>query len=324
MTANRRRKTPAAKDTDNRLHPVMVGVSLFIHAVIFGLFFVVQSLSLPLPEVPVVRVDLVSLDAGPPVEPVAVQEEPPAVSEPEPPAQESSGEVLPEQGVEENPQPRVVQDPVPVQPIEALPPEEEIMPRDPEERDPMPSPEPEPAPVREVKKFEPPEKKRSLKKKTYRPDKVIAAATRQLKKAVKKTDDSRRLESALQRMQDTVDETGNKNPALFGAAEGTSGAAGGDARAIDLYNLELMYRIQQNWAFNPQLAGAGKDLEVRILIKVLKSGHIRDIWFETRSGNRLLDDSALKAVKKSNPLAPLPRGYESYDVGLIFTPSGLM
>jgi colicin import membrane protein len=65
-------------------------------------------------------------------------------------------------------------------------------------------------------------------------------------------------------------------------------------------------------------------MEVRILIKILKSGQIRDIWFETRSGNRFLDESALKAVKKSNPLSPLPRGYNTYDVGLIFTPSGLM
>jgi colicin import membrane protein len=84
-----------------------------------------------------------------------------------------------------------------------------------------------------------------------------------------------------------------------------------------------MYRIRQNWAFNERLANAEKGIQARVLIKILQNGQIRDVWFETRSGNRYLDESALKAVKKSNPLPPLPKGYVTYDVGLQFTPSGL-
>jgi colicin import membrane protein len=85
----------------------------------------------------------------------------------------------------------------------------------------------------------------------------------------------------------------------------------------------MTYRIKQNWAFNQRLAGSEKAIEARLLIKILKNGQIRDVWFETRSGNRYLDDSALKAVKKSNPLPQLPKGYATYEIGLRFTPSGL-
>ena len=78
--------------------------------------------------------------------------------------------------------------------------------------------------------------------------------------------------------------------------------------AIDLYNLELMYRIKQNWAFSEQLARAEKGIEARVLIKILRNGEIRDIWFETRSGNRYLDESALKAIKKIKPIATASKG----------------
>jgi len=66
-----------------------------------------------------------------------------------------------------------------------------------------------------------------------------------------------------------------------------------------------------------------QNLEVRILIKILKSGEIRDIIYETKSGNRYLDESAKKAIKKANPLPALPGGMRSYDVVVIFTPKGL-
>ncbi|SLM32942.1 conserved hypothetical protein [Desulfamplus magnetovallimortis] len=138
-----------------------------------------------------------------------------------------------------------------------------------------------------------------------------------------KADDS--LADALERVKKRVADQQNQKQASSGSGGGVSGAKGGtgSSQAIDLYNLELMYRIRQNWVFNEKLAGKENNLEVRLVIKILRNGEIRDIWFETRSGNSYLDESALKAVKKSNPLSALPPGYSSYDVGLIFTPSGL-
>jgi TonB family protein len=64
-------------------------------------------------------------------------------------------------------------------------------------------------------------------------------------------------------------------------------------------------------------------MEVRILIKILKNGEIRDIIYETRSGNPYLDQSAKRAIQRANPLPALPSGMASYDVVVIFTPKGL-
>jgi colicin import membrane protein len=58
-------------------------------------------------------------------------------------------------------------------------------------------------------------------------------------------------------------------------------------------------------------------------IKILANGEIKEIRFEKRSGNRYLDESAYKALMKTNPLPPLPKGFKLYEVGLIFTPKGL-
>jgi colicin import membrane protein len=203
-------------------------------------------------------------------------------------------------------------------------------------------PEPEPAPVLESKKTvtlpelkkkevsapapDPgpvPVKKDSLKASTFKPAKVLDSARKAIEINVEK-EKQEALDKALSRLEEKVarEESGSRPAASPGVAS-EGGGSEGPTRAIDLYNLELMYRIQQNWAFNERLAGADKDIQVRILIKILKNGDIRDIWFETRSGNRYLDESALKAIKKSSPLPQLPKGYQSYDVGLIFTPQGL-
>lgn len=92
---------------------------------------------------------------------------------------------------------------------------------------------------------------------------------------------------------------------------------------IDLYNMVLASAITQNWVFNDRLANMDKTLETTVLITILKNGELREVFFETRSGNNYLDESAEKAIRKANPLPELPKGYSSYTVGLIFTPKGL-
>ena len=102
-------------------------------------------------------------------------------------------------------------------------------------------------------------------------------------------------------------------------------AAGGagEASPLTLYQMVIKSAIEQNWIFNDAMAGLNQDLEVRIFIKILKSGDIRDISFETRSGNNYLDESAKKAVQRANPLPKLPKGMFSYELVLGFSPRGL-
>ena len=104
---------------------------------------------------------------------------------------------------------------------------------------------------------------------------------------------------------------------------GGGGGGAGEAGPLTMYQIMIKHTIEQNWVFNNAMAGLNQDLEVRIFIKILKSGDIRDISFETRSGNNYLDESAKKAIQRSNPLPELPRGMSSYELVLGFSPRGL-
>lgn len=149
----------------------------------------------------------------------------------------------------------------------------------------------------------------------------VVEETRQ--KLEKKVEDQYhdQIARALSRLQRKVKQQGKTKE-----GEGTGASAGYGKKGfepIDLYKMVLGSSIEQNWVFNDIFARMDQNLEVRILIKILRSGEIRDIIYETRSGNRYLDDSAKKAIKKANPLPQLPPGMRSYDVVVIFTPKGL-
>ena len=106
------------------------------------------------------------------------------------------------------------------------------------------------------------------------------------------------------------------------AGSNAGGISGGPIN--DIYKAQIAYQIEGNWAFSEQLLKRHGDLQTLVAVKVLPSGHIEDIWFQKRSGDTYLDDSAYRAVMKSNPFPPLPRGYsESHTFILRFTPSGL-
>jgi colicin import membrane protein len=174
--------------------------------------------------------------------------------------------------------------------------------------------------------------KTSLKKKTYKPEKVVKSAIRKLEKETQNTT-SQKIESALARLKQKVHRQGppqaSKQPSAGTGGGGYGGAPGGmSARALsqlDIYKTEVAYQIQKHWAFSEQLAGNNRKLEAVLVIKILPSGEIADIWFEKRSGNKYLDDSAYKAIQKANPLPRLPEGYlrPFYNLAVRFTPKGL-
>jgi len=157
-------------------------------------------------------------------------------------------------------------------------------------------------------------------KKVVDPDKIQKESKENLEKNIENQNKTK-IAQALSRLQKKVQDQG---PTKQG--EGNKAAAGSGKKGstpIELYKMVLGSEIEQNWVFNDILARLDQNLEVRILIKILKSGEIRDIIYETRSGNRYLDESAKKAITRTNPLPPLPPGMYSYDVVVIFTPKGL-
>ena len=136
--------------------------------------------------------------------------------------------------------------------------------------------------------------------------------------------DSRQLDSAIERIRKRV------TIGSSGAVEtGESGTGGGSTGVMSIkfkiyYNL-LWQRIRSVWVLPEEALGGKKNLETIIAIRIARDGQIEDIQFEKKSGNPYLDESALRAIKKANPLPPLPPGFEgdTFDVGVRFTPSDL-
>jgi len=211
---------------------------------------------------------------------------------------------------------------------------------EPKKKVPVPKPEievPKPEPKKAVsisqekpkkKKYKP---KASLKKKTYKPEQSVKKTIDRLEKKVKESD-SRQVKKAIDRIRKQVAKTGPVDQLkrkMDGQGTGTGANGYGVGRRaiemMDIYRAEIPYRIQENWAFSSQLAGNTGNLEAVLVVKIMPSGEITDIWFEKRSGNRYLDESAYKAVQKASPLPPLPLGYRRpfYNLGLIFTPEGV-
>jgi colicin import membrane protein len=197
----------------------------------------------------------------------------------------------------------------------------------------LPEPEPEVKKPEVKKPAEEIQPKTSLKKKTFKTSNVVKSAIKEMEKRVEETrPDS--LSEALDKIKQKVEQTEKETGAAEGEEQAGSGAGpagspgGGEKRELtqaDLYGLELKYLINKNWAFSEQLAGMLKDLETIVVIRILANGEIDDVWFEKKSGNQHLDESAYKAVLKSNPLPAIPPGMNAkdYTIGFVFTPAGL-
>jgi len=136
--------------------------------------------------------------------------------------------------------------------------------------------------------------------------------------------DSRQLDSAIERIRKRV--TIGSAGAVETGESGTGGASSGvmSIKFKIYYNL-LWQRIRSVWVLPEEALGGKKNLETIIAIRIARDGQIEDIQFEKKSGNPYLDDSALRAIKKANPLPPLPSDIEGdkFDVGVRFTPSDL-
>ncbi len=203
------------------------------------------------------------------------------------------------------------------------------------EKIPVPESKPEPAKQTDVISLsnEKPKEKTSLKKETFKSGEAIKSAINRLEKQVDsgKTDS---LASALDRIKSQVEKSeasgakgqGTGQAGGGGGGEGGSGGTGPvGVTAIDFYRSLIPNHIEENWVFNENFVGGRTDLVAVVVVKIMQNGNIADIWFEKKSGNGYFDDSVYKAVKRSNPMPPLPKEYTRpfYELGLVFTPKGL-
>lgn len=288
-----------------------LALSLLCHTFLFAaLVFAPAPKSRPSFAPPVINVDLVSLAepqgaggaaaAAPEKDPV-----PPAPKAPEP-----------------------VQSAPPKTITAKVAPKPEI--RVPEPEVPAPAP-----PATATAATEPPKPKASLKRQTFQSEKVLDSALAKIEQTVEASRPDP-LAAAFERLRQQV----GKSPApgagekaggagAPAAGKGQSGPPGGGGREVsdlkDIYRVEIAYRVQKNWALSDQLAGSNKNIRTSLVFKVMPNGEIRDIIFTDRSGNSYLDDSAYKAIVKSNPVDPHPAGLRVpyIEMGLNFSPEGL-
>ena len=174
---------------------------------------------------------------------------------------------------------------------------------------------------------------KAIKAEASIPEKISKPAV----KVEKKVGESRpaAVSDAIERMRDQVENTNRVKGAGIpgsgvkgsfpGITGGTGSGAGSSFGVLDIYKAEIYYKIQRNWAYSEQLGGKGADSMAVLVIKIMPSGEISDIRFEGKSGNSYLDDSAYRAIQKSNPLPPVPEQYGRtyYEVGLRFGTAGL-
>lgn len=302
---NRNRFVSELKGSGVKRFTWVLVASFLAHLLFFVGIFWIHDFDFLKPKPTVVRVDLVSFVPGP----VGGQSDPePAPVQPSPP---SDAEV--------NLNTKPVEPPVETQPapVPVLKPDVSLKTK--------------PKNIKELmaarKDREKPAEKKKTEKLKPKPEKDTEKELQKAREALAQkveNQNQEQINQALQRMQAAIAAKEKENSQGVGQGSGQGTGIGKQgSNPLVLYQMVIRSAIEQNWVYNDIMAGLNQKLETTILIKILKSGEIRDITYETRSGNQYLDDSAKKAVMRSNPLPPLPKGMSSYDLGIIFTPKGL-
>lgn len=190
---------------------------------------------------------------------------------------------------------------------------------------PQPKPEPKPQPKRKeprkqawkVKEKKPPEK---LKK-----PKTTKKVVKKTKKKVAKASTSRKKKPSKRAV--AARERVLLAKALAKVSREVSLGGGGVGReAIELrykaYYDEIWRRVKASWILPEEVVATGEDLLTVVIVRIGRGGELLEIKLEESSGNKLYDQSCLRAVKKSAPFPHLPEDYPQryMELGLRFRP----
>ncbi len=99
-----------------------------------------------------------------------------------------------------------------------------------------------------------------------------------------------------------------------GVATETGVIVGNTDPALAYYFVLIQDKITSNWI--PPKMSAGTTAGVSVSLRILRSGQVRNLGVGSSSGDRLLDDSAVRAVSLSSPLPPLPPLYKAETLSL--------
>ena len=87
---------------------------------------------------------------------------------------------------------------------------------------------------------------------------------------------------------------------------------------LKAYFDKITQMINEAWSLPEALRNKG--FKTILSIHVRRDGTIENLWIEEGSGNKLYDESTLRAISKVTPLPPLPKRWkeEAIDLGLRF------
>jgi colicin import membrane protein len=144
--------------------------------------------------------------------------------------------------------------------------------------------------------------KRTVKRSTAKPKKEQASSSQLLDRAISKIEKKVKTENNADYLNKTIAAL-DKKVGSSGPGSGRGGSAG--SMALNMYRMEVETWIKSNWTY-PDV----QEIEATVLVKIRKDGTVLETRFIKPSGNKLFDESVLKAIEKASPLPPLPEGYE--------------
>jgi len=94
-----------------------------------------------------------------------------------------------------------------------------------------------------------------------------------------------------------------------------------ESKLNDYYSL-IWAKIKGAWTIPENLLKVTVDLETIIVLIIERDGKIQKFWFEKKSGNAVYDQSAMRAIKKAEPLPPIPKELSgnTLEIGIRFFP----
>lgn len=103
-----------------------------------------------------------------------------------------------------------------------------------------------------------------------------------------------------------------------GTAQGTRGGAPALSGAeVEAFRDRLLQHIEQFRRYPPEARDASIEGLVRVQFVMDRSGKVVDAWVERSSGSAILDNEAVAAVRRAQPLPTPPAGWpESFGVTL--------
>ncbi len=177
----------------------------------------------------------------------------------------------------------------------------------------------------------PPSRARKVEKKAWKvKEKKPVKKARKRARPVKKVTRARKVRKVSRRASRRA--AARREKALLARAlakvskEVSMGGGGVSREAVELkykeYYDEIWRRVKASWILPEEVVSGGEDLLTVVVIRIGRGGELLKMELEESSGNKIYDQSCLRAVKKAAPFPPLPKDYpQKYmELGLRFRP----